>query len=245
MAITAGVTNGKLDPKYTTADKDANEPKDGRNLGYDQFLQLLCAEMQNQDPLEPTSNTDYVAQMATFSQLEATLSMKDSLSSSLAETQKSSATALVGKEVVVNDPTSETGYSSGTVDYFIVEDGEIKLSINDKMYAYKDLYSLSTDEYYDAIVNSKTFSGLVASLPEMNDLTTSSQEMLKTIRKLFDSLTDYQKQFISSSDYSKLERYEKKMEELLASENESGEATDDTENETGNDVDNSQEVGNE
>ena len=37
----------------------------------------------------------------------------------------------------------------------------------------------------------------------------------------------------------------KKMEELLASENESGEATDDTENETGNDVDNSQEVGNE
>ena len=241
MAITAGVTNGVLDSKYTTSDKDAKEPKDGRNLGYDEFLQLLCAEMQYQDPLEPTSNTDYVAQMATFSQLEATLSMQDSLSGTLQESQKSSAASLVGKEVVVNDLNSETGYSSGTVDYFVIENGEVKLSINDKMYAYSDLYSLSTDEFYDAIVNSKTFSGQASALPAINELTTTSENAIKTIRNLFDGLTDYQKQFINSSDYAKLQRYEKKMEELLADEKKNedvGETETETEDKVENEVEN-------
>lgn len=76
MAITANVTNGKLDKTNTTPTqnrKTSSAKASGSNLGYDDFLKLLSAEMQYQDPLEPTSNTDYVAQMATFSQLEATL----------------------------------------------------------------------------------------------------------------------------------------------------------------------------
>src|SRR5574344_947446 len=37
-------------------------------LDVDQFLQLMVAEMQNQDPLEPTDNSSYMAQLATFTQ---------------------------------------------------------------------------------------------------------------------------------------------------------------------------------
>ena len=46
--------------------------KKSNTLNMENFLSLLVAEMQNQDPLEPTSNSDYMAQMATFSQVEAT-----------------------------------------------------------------------------------------------------------------------------------------------------------------------------
>lgn len=102
MAITANVTNGKLDKTNTTPTqnrKTSSAKASGSNLGYDDFLKLLSAEMQYQDPLEPTSNTDYVAQMATFSQLEATLSMKESMSSSYDQTTKSAALSLVGKYV--------------------------------------------------------------------------------------------------------------------------------------------------
>lgn len=102
MAITANVTNGKLDKTNTTPTqnrKTSSAKASGSNLGYDDFLKLLSAEMQYQDPLEPTSNTDYVAQMATFSQLEATLSMKESMSSSYDQTTKSAALSLVGKRV--------------------------------------------------------------------------------------------------------------------------------------------------
>lgn len=244
MAVTANVNNGVLDKVYTTPDKNRNTEKtsSGSNLDYDDFLQLLCAEMQHQDPLEPTSNTDYVAQLATFSQLEASLSMKESLSSSFDETQKNAAMSLVGKEVIVNDETSSTGYYSGKVDYITYQDGKILISINEKMYDYSSIYSVSTDEYYDAIVNASTFSGLVASLPKIEDLTTTSKTSIETIRKLYDGLTDYEKQFISQSDYVKLTAYETKLKELIAAEEASGGGTD-ADSDTSEEVEESVEAG--
>ena len=71
MAIIAAVEDGKVVDNSSATTSSATETSN--DLGYDQFLQLLCAEMQYQDPLEPTSNTEYVAQLATFSQMEATL----------------------------------------------------------------------------------------------------------------------------------------------------------------------------
>ncbi len=72
-------------------------------------MKLLCAEMQYQDPLEPTSNTEYVAQLATFSQLEAMLSMQDTTTTNMAN-------SLVGKIVDVED--EDLGkLVEGVVDY--------------------------------------------------------------------------------------------------------------------------------
>ena len=78
MALIQPVEDGKI-PKDTSTTSKSDTSND---LGYDQFLQLLCAEMQYQDPLEPTSNTEYVAQLATFSQMEATLGMQSTIESS-------------------------------------------------------------------------------------------------------------------------------------------------------------------
>ena len=78
MALIQPVVDGKI-PKDTSTTSKSDTSND---LGYDQFLQLLCAEMQYQDPLEPTSNTEYVAQLATFSQMEATLGMQSTIESS-------------------------------------------------------------------------------------------------------------------------------------------------------------------
>ena len=209
---TSGVTSSQI---ISSTSKTSNT-KQSNMLNMQDFLSLLVAEMQNQDPLEPTSNTDYVAQMATFSQLEATLSMKESMSSSYDQTTKSAALSLVGKEVIVTDEDSASGYYSGKVDYVIYKDGKIQLSINEKMYDYSSLYSVSTDEYYDAIVNSSTFSGLIAKLPKIEDLTIDSKGSIEEARKLYDGLSDYGKQFINASDYSKLQAYEDKLKELIA-----------------------------
>jgi flagellar basal-body rod modification protein FlgD len=40
------------------------------------FLQLLVAQIRNQNPLNPANGTEFVAQLAQFSQLEATLEMR-------------------------------------------------------------------------------------------------------------------------------------------------------------------------
>ena len=70
---TSGVTSSQI---ISSTSKTSNT-KQSNMLNMQDFLSLLVAEMQNQDPLEPTSNSDYMAQMATFSQVEATSDMNE------------------------------------------------------------------------------------------------------------------------------------------------------------------------
>lgn len=74
--------------KYKSRFKDASEEM----ISSDTFLSLLVAEMTNQDPMEPTSNTEFVTQMAQFSSLQYS---KDAASYS----QSNYASSLVGKTV--------------------------------------------------------------------------------------------------------------------------------------------------
>lgn len=217
MAITAPVVDGKINAKYTDSSAQ-KENTSGSQMGYDQFLNLLCAEMQYQDPLEPTTNTDYVAQMATFSQLEATLSMKDSLTESASATESSVANSLVGKNVVVVDPESETGYTTGKVDYVMYEEGEIYLSIENKLYNLSSLDTVANDTYYEAVVQARTINSMLKELPELKDITASYKTAVEQIRALYDGLDDYQKGFVSKDDVETLERYESKIAELVEAE---------------------------
>lgn len=217
MAIIAKVENGKIDSSVSSdkvAAKNTNTNIGKSTLGYDEFLKLLTAEMQYQDPLEPTSNTDYVAQMATFSQLEATLSMKESLTASSDNTIKSMANQLVGQEVVVEDDESKTGYADGIVDYVMYEDGEIYISVNDKLYSIDKLDTISTKDYYEAVVSANTLHSMITALPPISDITYSYKKAVEQIRELYDGFTDYQKKYVKDDDLDMLKQYESKMEEL-------------------------------
>ncbi len=50
-----------------------------KNLGKNEFIKLLLAQMKNQDPLNPQDNSAYVAQLAQFSSLEQSIGMNDRL----------------------------------------------------------------------------------------------------------------------------------------------------------------------
>lgn len=210
MAISASVVDGILSNYKSTADK---KKENGNDLGYDQFLQLLCAEMQYQDPLEPTSNTDYIAQLATFSQLEATMSMENTEKNSLAS-------SLVGKQVVLKVETDNgnTNYVNGKVDYVMYENDEIMLSVNDRLYPLSSLDTIADNDYYEAVTLSKTFKDMIKTLPSVDNLTSAYENALKEVRDLYDGMTDYQKQYIDEDSLKTLQKYEEKMEELLAAE---------------------------
>jgi flagellar basal-body rod modification protein FlgD len=90
-------------------------------LDYNSFLKLLIAQMQNQDPTKPMDSTEFVAQLAAFSNVEQgikTNSKLDSLMTALALTQ---ADALIGHTVtsadgsVTGEVTSVRITSSGAV----------------------------------------------------------------------------------------------------------------------------------
>lgn len=217
MAITANVVDGVVKSKYTdSAEKKQNIGKS--KMGYDEFLNLLCAEMQYQDPLQPTTNTDYVAQMATFSQLEATLSMKDSLTESAEASESSVANSLVGKNVIVVDPESKTGYTTGTVDYVMFKDGNAYLSIENKLYDLAALDTIADDKYYEAVVQARTINSMIKDLPELKNIDTSYKTAIEQIRSLYDGLDSYQQGFVSKDDLEKLTRYESKIKDLLKAE---------------------------
>ena len=47
--------------------------------GKDEFLKLLVAQLQNQDPLSPVKNEEFVAQLATFTSLEQLISINENI----------------------------------------------------------------------------------------------------------------------------------------------------------------------
>jgi len=110
-------------------------------LDVDDFLSLMVAEMQNQDPLEPTDNTAYMAQLATFTQVEATTQMNDN-------TLQGMASNLVGKQVIMTTTLNSDGYVGGTVDYWENIDGTVYLGIDGKLYDIADLDTVMDDDYY-------------------------------------------------------------------------------------------------
>jgi flagellar basal-body rod modification protein FlgD len=79
-------------------------------VDYDAFLNLLVAQMKNQDPTNPMDSTEYVAQLASFSQVEQSVQINTRLESLLQASTLSQADALIGRTV-----TSADGNVSGVV----------------------------------------------------------------------------------------------------------------------------------
>jgi flagellar basal-body rod modification protein FlgD len=90
----------------------------GAAVDYQAFLKLLVAEMKNQDPTEPMDSTEYVAQLASFSQVEQSVQINKKLEQLLKTSAVAQADALLGHTI-----TSADGMQSGVV-------AEVRLTSN-------------------------------------------------------------------------------------------------------------------
>jgi len=75
-------------------------------VDYESFLRLLVTQMKNQDPTAPMDSTDYVAQLATFSQVEQTVQTNSKLDSLLQMSLLGQATSIIGRTVTDTDGTT-------------------------------------------------------------------------------------------------------------------------------------------
>lgn len=110
----------KIGAKKLSDAQASTAPK--TTLGQDDFLKLMTAQMSNQDPFQPQSNTEMIAQMAQFStvtgiqQLNQTMS---SVQSEISQNRIATAASFVGRTVLVPGSTAladSTGGISGAVD---------------------------------------------------------------------------------------------------------------------------------
>lgn len=116
------------------------------SLGKDAFLQLLVTQMRYQDPLNPSTDTEFVAQLATFSQLEQLQNLGTTMTNS-------QAFGLVGKDVIMKteDSNGSTSYYSGTVDFVTVTDGTAYLSIGGNLFPASKLDTVIDDKYMNQL----------------------------------------------------------------------------------------------
>lgn len=95
-------------------------------IGIQDFLKILVAQLGNQDPLKPMDNQEFVTQLAQFTSLQQTQEMNDKLGQLLTAQASMQSVGLLGKSVDIN---TNTGTSSGTVTALNFASGEPRLTI--------------------------------------------------------------------------------------------------------------------
>jgi len=106
------------------------------------YMKLLMAELQNQNPLEPLDNQQMAAQLAQFSQLQQLESMSSSFAEVLAATNRSYVNSLIGKEISYIFQDELTGVVErrrGEVDEIYDVDGENFLVVDRHSFGLKDI----------------------------------------------------------------------------------------------------------
>ncbi len=93
------------------------------------FLNLLTIQLQNQDPIDPVKQEDFISQLSQFSTLEGVESLNASFDEMLKIQQLNQGIELVGKNAeFLNEETGER--ESGTVDQLFTDQGPLDVLIN-------------------------------------------------------------------------------------------------------------------
>ena len=93
-------------------------------VDYNTFLQLLVAEMKNQDPTNPMDTSQYMSQFAQLSTVEQAMQTNSKLDALLSSQSLSQANGLIGKTVSFTDATGAS-FSGKVVSISINSDGSI------------------------------------------------------------------------------------------------------------------------
>ena len=135
MSNTAAVNNGQIENQaITTTQVKATGTS---ALGKDAFLQILVAQMQYQDPLQPSSDTEWIAQLAQFTSLENMQNMSNSL-------DNSQAFSMVGKTVQVK---TDNGVKEGVVEYVSMSNNKAYVNIDGGSYKASDVIAVLGEDY--------------------------------------------------------------------------------------------------
>lgn len=189
--------------QITSTSKTAEKQDSGYNQ--EMFLKLLVAEMQYQDPMQPSDNSQYVAQLASFTQIEAIQSVQDDMHSIQAQ-------SLVGKTVVINSNHEEI---RGKVDYVTSDDdGTMYVSVNDKQYKVSEIDSVVDTDYYNAVTIVETFNAMVNKLPLLENITLKDETDITNTLNVFNSMDSYTRGFVKEETVKLLESIANRLADL-------------------------------
>lgn len=146
------------------------------DMSMDTFYKLLTAEMTNQDPMEPMSNTEFISQMASFTSLQT---QKDALYYNNANYAQS----LVGKTVTVATVSGSNVYSdTGVVTSMNLTNGEFNVKVNGKSYSLSSIMEvMSSDNPYTVSGNDAAYAtSLIGKQVTLSTVNSSGSTVVET-----------------------------------------------------------------
>ncbi|WEK56186.1 MAG: flagellar hook assembly protein FlgD [Candidatus Cohnella colombiensis] len=157
--MASNISTSNIWPNYSTKNVQAAAREPVKELGKDQFLQILITQLRNQDPMQPMQDTEFIGQMAQFSSLEQMVNMSSQMSA--LRQSAGMVAALIGKEVTWQD----TDYYGVTQTYVGVVDSV--LWKNNVQYVQVGNAEVPIDEIKSISSPSTTDGSATASEPEV------------------------------------------------------------------------------
>ncbi|MCR5503357.1 MAG: hypothetical protein K6F53_10130 [Lachnospiraceae bacterium] len=211
MAVNALVQDGKLtETAAQTSTKISQTPSPNNGYDKDAFLQLLVAQMKYQDPMEPTDNSQYITQYATFSQVEQMQNMAQSV-------DLSRASSMVGQTVQISseDSSGNAQLVEGVVDYVKFENNKAFVVINGESYPSDSVTAVVDKSYYSALDAANTFAESIDRLPSLMNLSIGDKDTIAGLYELYSNMSDYEKGFLNESYAKLLDTYVERMKVLI------------------------------
>ena len=140
MQVT-GTTSSTAGSTTATSDDTTATAVPQQELGQDDFLKLLAAQLGAQDPMAPTDNTQFISQMANFSSLQQMSALNTNFTSFESSQKADAAPAYLGKNVSVTDASGNA--VSGIATAYHVNSGAVTLTINDTDYSIDSVTGVS------------------------------------------------------------------------------------------------------
>lgn len=202
MAGIAQVKDGQIVETASQASLSKTQSSSGSGMDKDAFLQLLVAQMKYQDPLEPTSNTEYISQYAQFSQVEQMQNMAGSMT-------LQRASSLVGENVIIEteNASGKTTTVQGMVEYVTYENNKAFLSIDGSLYSMDDVKNVVDKTYQQAYDKAVEYVGKTNKLPNLDEMTLEDVSKIEDLKKEYEDMNDYEKSFVHTDVSSKLNLY--------------------------------------
>ncbi len=98
-----------------------------RNVDLNDFLKMMIAELQNQDPLNPMDNQELLQQIGQIREIESNLRLTSTLEAMLMQQSLASAGALIGRSIVGLDDTGQM--VTGIVERVSLNQGKVRLHV--------------------------------------------------------------------------------------------------------------------
>jgi flagellar basal-body rod modification protein FlgD len=115
-----------LSPVTSASQATSRTAQSAFGLEFESLLKIILTQLTYQDPLKPLENSEFVSQLAQFSQLQQTQSLNDQITNLLAAQSATQATSLLGRTVDISGGSSTV---SGKVDSVSFTSGQPTITL--------------------------------------------------------------------------------------------------------------------